>query len=283
LQIYFGVVSISIISRCDKGFVINLKKSTLLSNITSVRHGFFTKNGGVSTGVYDSLNCSPSSDDALDNVLENRKRVMNALGVDFGKGLGEEKAKLYGLYQIHSTKVYTISKDMPNDEFREGDAMVANERGVFLSVLGADCTPVLFSNTDGSIIGAAHAGWKGAVTGVVEAVVEKMCALGAKRETIRACIGPTIHQSSYEVQQDFIDQLNEFSNIPVEPYLLDKQGRSYFDLPAYLREQCNGSEIMVEDLGLDTYKLKDEFFSYRRNTHEKLIDYGRQISVIGLL
>jgi len=261
----------------------------LLSNIKGVRHGFFTKNGGVSTGVYDSLNCSPSSDDALDNVIENRKRVMQALGADLGKGLDEEKAKLYGLYQIHSTKVYTISKDMSNDEYRKGDAMVTNERGVFLSVLGADCTPVLFSNADGaqlaegSVIGAAHAGWKGAVTGVVEAVVEQMCGLGATRETIRACIGPTIHQSSYEVQQDFIDQLNELSRIPAAQFLQEEQGRHYFDLPAYLREQCNRSAIKVEDLGLDTYKLKDEFFSYRRNTHEKLIDYGRQISVIGLL
>lgn len=251
----------------------------MLKNIEGVRHGFFTKNGGVSTGVYDSLNCSPSSDDTLDNVIENRQRVMQALGADLEK----EEAKLYGLYQIHSTKVYTISKDMPNDEYQKGDAMVTNERGVFLSVLGADCTPVLFSNANGSIIGAAHAGWKGAVTGVVEAVVEQMCALGAKRDTIRACIGPTIHQSSYEVQQDFIDQLNEISKIPSAPYLLEKQDRCYFNLPAYLQAQCQRSEILVEDLGLDTYTLKDEFFSYRRNTHKKLIDYGRQISVIGLL
>lgn len=207
---------------------------------------------------------------------------MQALGADSGKGLDEEKAKLYGLYQIHSTKVYTISKDMPNDEYQKGDAMVTNERGVFLSVLGADCTPVLFSNSDGSIIGAAHAGWKGAVTGVVEAVVEEMCALGAKRETIRACIGPTIHQPSYEVQQDFIEQINDLSHIPVDQFLLEEQGRHYFNLPAYLQAQCQRSEILVEDLGLDTYTLKDEFFSYRRNTHEKLVDYGRQISVIGL-
>ncbi|MCF6190876.1 MAG: peptidoglycan editing factor PgeF [Cocleimonas sp.] len=239
--------------------------------------------------MYDSLNCSPSSDDILEKVIENRQRVMQALGASHNKEHGKEEAKLYGLYQIHSTKVYTISKDMPNDEYQKGDAMVTNERGVFLSVLGADCTPVLFSNTDGSqlaegsIIGAAHAGWKGAVTGIIEAVVKEMCALGAKREEISACIGPTIHQSSYEVQQDFIDQFNEISNILSEPYLLEEQGRSYFDLPAYLREQCNRSGIKVEDLGLDTYKLKDEFFSYRRNTHEKLTDYGRQISVIGLL
>ncbi len=190
--------------------------------------------------------------------------------------------KLYGLHQIHSTKVYTILKAMPNDEFLKGDAMVTNERGVFLSVLGADCTPILFSNIDGSVVGAAHAGWKGAVTGIVEEVVNKMCELGAKRKEITACIGPTIHQPSYEVQQDFIDQLKSLSTIPSEQFLQKKQGKFYFDLPSYLLEQCKHSEIMAENIGLDTYELEELFFSYRRNTHKGLKDYGRQISVIGI-
>lgn len=211
-------------------------------------------------------------------MLENRHQVMEALGVK----RDADDTKLYGLHQIHSTKVYTINKTMPNDEFRKGDAMVTNERGVFLSVLGADCTPVLFSNADGSVVGAAHAGWKGAVTGIVEAVVEKMCELGAKREEITACIGPTIHQSSYEVQQDFIDQLNSLSSFPAGQFLQENKDRFYFDLPAYLLEQCKQSKIISEDIGLDTYQLKDEFFSYRRNTHKALKDYGRQISVIGI-
>ena len=254
---------------------LEFKRSKNLGSIQKIRHGFFTKNGGVSTGVYDSLNCSPSSDDQRERVTENRRRVMEALGVGDGK--------LYGLHQIHSTKVYTIKKEMPNDIFRKGDAMVSNERGVFLSVLGADCTPVLFSNSDGSVVGAAHAGWKGAVTGIVEAVVENMCALGAKREEITACIGPTIHQPSYEVQQDFIDQLYALSSIPAGQFLHEDQGKFYFDLPSYLLEQCKHSKITVEDIGLDTYQLKDEFFSYRRNTHEALTDYGRQISVIGIV
>ncbi len=254
---------------------IQFKQGTALTKVSRVQHGFFTKNGGVSTGVYDSLNCSPSSDDPLENVLENRRRVM--------KSLGAENGKLYGLHQIHSTQVYVINKEMPNDIFRKGDAMVTNERGVFLSVLGADCTPILFSNADGSVAGAAHAGWKGAVTGIVEAVVENMCALGAKREQISACIGPTIHQSSYEVQQDFIDQLNELSKISSAQFLRENQGKCYFDLPSYLLEQCKQSEITAEDISLDTYQLSDEFFSYRRNTHEILPDYGRQISVIGIV
>jgi hypothetical protein len=254
---------------------LEFKSSKNLGSIPKVRHGFFTKNGGVSTGVYDSLNCSPSSDDLTENVIENRRRVMEALGVT--------DSKLYGLYQIHSTKVYIIKKEMANDDFLKGDAMVSNERGVFLSVLGADCTPVLFSNSDGSVVGAAHAGWKGAVTGIVEAVVENMCALGAKREEITACVGPTIHQSSYEVKQDFIDHLNALSSISADQFLQENQGKFYFDLPSYLLEQCKHSKITAEDIGLDTYKLKDDFFSYRRNTHEKLTDYGRQISVIGII
>lgn len=256
------------------------KQGKTLKNINGIQHGFFTKQGGVSTGVYDSLNCSPSSDDAIENVLENRTRVMQALALET---LAVENPKLFGLSQIHSTKVYKISKDMPNDEFRNGDAMVTNERGVFLSVLGADCTPVLFSNTQGTIVGAAHAGWRGAVTGIVEAVVQKMCELGAKREEISACIGPTIHQASYQVQQDFIDQLDELSAISSAPFLEKQQGSFYFDLPGYLLAQCRLSNISVEDLALDTYTLDKDFFSYRRNTHEGLKDYGRQISVIGLL
>lgn len=258
---------------------IKFNQSKKLKAIPNIQHGFFGKNGGISAGVYDSLNCSPGSSDLLENVMENRRRVMASLG----ETLEEKGAKLYGLHQIHSTKVYTITNDMPNNDFRKGDAMVSNQQGVFLSVLGADCTPVLFSNADGTVIGAAHAGWKGAVTGIVEAVVEKMCDLGAKRSEIKACIGPTIHQSSYEVKQDFIDQLNELSVIPSDQFLLVEQGRYYFDLPAYLLEQCKRSEIMAEDLSLDTYQLKDEYFSYRRNTHESLKDYGRQVSVIGLL
>lgn len=258
---------------------IEFKQSKNLKNTANIRHGFFTKNGGVSTGVYESLNCSPSSDDLLDNVIENRRRVMAALG----KTLEDNGAKIFGLYQIHSKKVYNITKDMANDEFRKGDAMVTNQAGVFLSVLGADCTPVLFSNSDGSVVGAAHAGWKGAVTGIVESVVEEMCRLGAKREEITACIGPTIHQSSYEVQQDFIDQLNSLSSISAGQFLQENQGRFYFNLPAYLLEQCRYSKIKAEDIGMDTYALKDEFFSYRRNTHESLEDYGRQISVIGIV
>lgn len=250
------------------------KQSKTLNKIQGVQHGFFTKTGGVSSGIYNSLNCGPSSDDEYDNVVENRRRVMEALDL--------QQAKLYGLHQIHSTAVYEITSDMDHQEYPKGDALVTTEKNVALSVLGADCTPILFSSGNAGVIGTAHAGWKGAVTGIVESVVKKMCELGANREDIKACIGPTIHQASYEVRDDFIKQLNELSTLPAEPFLQEQQGKFYFDLPSYLLEQCQQSGIQSETLGLDTYVLKDEFFSYRRNTHQGVKDYGRQISVICL-
>jgi YfiH family protein len=248
------------------------KQSEKLNQFENIQHGFFTKKGGVSSGIYDSLNCAPNSDDNLNNVLENRRRVMKSLGL--------QDVKLFGVHQIHSTKVYQITSDMDNTVFAKGDALVTNDRNVALSVLGADCTPVLFASDQG-VIGAAHAGWKGAVTGIIEEVVVKMCELGASCEKISACIGPTIHQQNYEVREDFIKEITKLSCFSVKEFIQEKSHKFYFDLPGYLIQQCERSGIQVESVDLDTYRLKDEFFSYRRNTHEQVKDYGRQISVIG--
>lgn len=250
------------------------KQSDVLSALKGIKHGFFTKNGGVSTGTYDSLNCAPSSEDKLDNVIENRWRTLIALGL--------QETTLFGLHQIHSTKVYTITKNTKED-FQQGDGLVTNQSGISLSVLGADCAPVLFADRNAGVIGAAHAGWKGAVTGMIEAMTEKMCELGAQRKNIHACIGPTIHQDSYEVREDFIKELNRFSAFETGQFLKEKSGKYYFDLPSYLLEQCKRSDINGESLNLDTYQLADEFFSFRRNTHQDIKDYGRQASVIGLV
>ncbi len=248
------------------------KQSEKINEFENIQHGFFTKKGGVSCGIYTSLNCALNSDDDVNNVLENRRRVMKSLGL--------QDAKLFGVHQIHSTKVYQITSDMDNTIFAKGDALVTTDKEVALSVLGADCTPVLFASEQG-VIGAAHAGWKGAVTGIVEEVVGKMCELGASREKIRACIGPTIHQQNYEVRKDFIKEITKLSSFSVKEFIQEKSAKFYFDLPRYLIKQCERSGIQIENIGLDTYQLKDEFFSYRRNTHEQIKDYGRQISVIG--
>ena len=249
-------------------------QSKVLVTNPSIQHGFFSKNGGVSTGIYDSLNCGPSSDDSLDNVIENRWRAITSLRL--------HDTKLFGLKQIHSTKVYVVDKDS-SDEYRQGDGLVTKDKGLSLSVLGADCAPILFADNQAGVIAAAHAGWKGAVTGIIEAVVDAMCELGASKENINACIGPTIHQKSYEVRDDFIQQLSQSSSFATDEFLNEQQGRFYFDLPAYLLEQFKRSGISGENIGLDTYTLKDEYFSFRRNTHAGLKEYGRQMSVIALL
>ena len=249
------------------------KTSQSLTAIEGIQHGFFTNQGGVSSGIYTSLNCGKSSQDEVQNVMQNRRRAMAALNL--------ENARLYGLHQIHSTIVHQITAETDSD-YPAGDAYVTKEKGVAISVLGADCTPILFADKNASVIGAAHAGWRGAVSGIVQSVVEKMCQLGAHKDDIIAAIGPTIHQDSYEVQADFIKELNNLSAIPSSPFLKEKNSRFFFDLPGYLLEQCKLSGIQAESLRLDTYKRED-FFSFRRNTHAGIKDYGRQISLICLL
>ncbi len=253
---------------------IEYKESDTLNDIQGIRHGYFTKHGGVSSGIYASLNCAPSSDDSLNKVTENRWRALSSLGLD--------ETKLFGLTQIHSTKVHVIDKKS-SDDFPQGDALVSREKGITLSVLGADCAPILFADKTSGVIAAAHAGWKGAVSGIVAAVVASMCKQGATKENIHACIGPTIHQPSYEVREDFIRQLQDLSSFPTNEFLTQQNDKFYFDLPGYLLKQFSLSGISGENLALDTYLLKDTFFSFRRNTHQGIKEYGRQMSVIGLL
>lgn len=249
------------------------QQSETLNALYGIKHGFFGKNGGVSKGIYDSLNCGPSSLDSLDNVIENRWRAVHALGL--------EETKLFGLKQIHSTKVHVITAKS-SDDFHEGDALVTKVKGFALSVLGADCAPVLFADRKAGVIAAAHSGWKGAVTGIIESVVTNMCEQGSTRENIHACIGPTIHQESYEVRDDFINQLESLSDFDTGEYIRHEDEKYFFDLPAYILAQCKRSAINAESLSIDTYTGKEEYFSFRRNTHEDEKEYGRQISIIAL-
>lgn len=269
------------------------KQGKALKSLWGIQHGFFGKKGGVSKGVYDSLNCGPASLDSIDNVIENRWRAIHALGL--------QESKLYGLSQIHSTTVHVITAKS-SDDFHQGDALVTKVKGFSLSVLGADCSPVLFADKKAGVIAAAHSGWKGAVSGIIESVVATMCEQGATRENIHACIGPTIHQDSYEVRDDFIQQLKQLSDFDTDEFIRvetlsdfvqeqsEEPGKEpktdsvvkYFDLPAFILAQCKRSKINVESLGVDTYTNNDEYFSFRRNTHENETEYGRQISIIAL-
>lgn len=254
------------------------KKSRLLSRINGIQHAYFTRHGGVSEGVYDSLNCSPGSDDNPQKVMTNRAIALESLGL--------ENTTLFGLNQIHSTRVHVIDEigQLPDQHiFQEGDALVTCRKQVALSVLGADCAPLLFAATNKPVIAAAHAGWKGAVSGMVAEVVSAMCELGADPADIAVCIGPTIHQESYEVQHDFIVELERLSSFDPSRYLREQSGRFFFNLPGYLEKQCSLSGIgQIENIGLDTY-ARDEFFSYRRNTQAGEKEYGRQISMIALV
>jgi YfiH family protein len=241
----------------------------------NLAHGFFGRQGGVSKGLYESLNCGPGSRDSRGDVIENRRRATNALSPD---------ARLVTLYQVHSADAVTVTQswDIPNNP--KADAMVTNRAHIALGVLAADCAPVLLSDSDAHAIGAAHAGWGGALAGVVESVVAAMTRLGAKRERIRAGIGPCIGQAAYEVGPEFrprfvaADPGNARFFVPSP-----RAGHFQFDLPAYVAHRLHEAGIeSVEDLAACTYARQTEFFSYRRSVHRKEPDYGRQLSAIML-
>ena len=237
-----------------------------------VQHGFFTRKGGASSGIFRGLNCGTGSSDQSDIVRINRARVAEAMGVD----------ALNAVHQYHSADVVTVT-DPLGEAKPKADALVTNVPGQALSILTADCQPVLFSDSEAKVIGAAHAGWRGALAGVLEATIEAMVALGATRSDISATVGPTISQKAYEVGPEMLDEF-----IAEDPentrFFAQGQGDRYqFDLPAYgvhrLRAAGIGDANWIRHC---TYSDEERFFSYRRTTHAKEADYGRLISVIRL-
>jgi YfiH family protein len=239
------------------------------SNLASpgIAHGFFARDGGVSGGVYESLNCGPGSGDAPEKVAENRRRVVAAMA---------PTARLVTLAQIHSPLVHCVGMDWDDRLRPAGDGLVTDRPGRMLGILTADCVPVLLADARGGVIGAAHAGWKGAVGGVVEATVAAMEGLGARRQAIRAAIGPCISQANYEVGPEFPARLGD------ERFLTTAEnGHFRFDLAGFVGERLQEAGIgSIESLGLCTYPPENRFFSFRRTTHRGESDYGRQISVI---
>jgi len=250
--------------------------TTELENIKWVRHGFFTRTGGASGGLYDSLNCAFGSKDSAENVAMNRAKVAETLDLapeDIGT-----------LKQVHGNKVLHVTEAWPREKAPEADAVVTDQRGIGLGILTADCAPVLFADRNKKVIGAAHAGWKGALAGVMEETVKAMCALGASRENISAAIGPCIGPQSYEVSDDFIkpflaqDQANERFFKPGA-----RDGHLIFDLPGYVAKRLADAGVKtVLDLKQDTLANESAYFSYRRTTQRQEPDYGRQISVIAI-
>jgi len=240
--------------------------------LASISHGFVGRTGGVSTGIFDSLNVGLGSSDDPVAVAENRARVVAAV---------MPGAALTTAYQIHSPRVITVNAALPQRP--EGDALVTRAPGLLLGILTADCAPVLFADEAAGVIGAAHAGWKGALGGVTDATIAAMEALGAKRDNIAAAIGPCIARKSYEVDAGFIARFTDDDSANERFFMQGRAGHAWFDLEAYVAHRLHAAGLKtVHLLGADTYSQPERFFSYRRTTHAGEPDYGRQISVIGL-
>ena len=240
---------------------------------SGIAHGFFGNAGGVSTGLYDTLNCGPGSKDDPAAVAENRRRVAEAL---------VPGSRLISLSQIHSPIVHALT-EAPAAPL-EGDAMVTATPGLALGILTADCAPVLLADSQAEVIGAAHAGWKGALGGVLEATLDAMTQLGASRAHIRAAIGPCISQANYEVGWEFRDK---FLGVGLRNRkffaLSDREGHYRFDLDGYVAYRLTEAGVdRVQSMGVCTYPAQSGFFSYRRTTHAGEPDYGRQVSAIVL-
>jgi YfiH family protein len=253
--------------------------SHVLSGQRRVRHGFFTRRGGVSEGLYTSLNCGPGSGDVAAHVAENRNRVMRALGFSPSPSM-----RLNTLAQVHSAEVVELREPLPEGRYPRADALVTASPGIAVGVLAADCVPVLLADTAGKAVAAAHAGWKGALGGVIEATVASMGMLGASPEHIVACVGPAIQQQSYEVGEELRARFLE-ADAGNGAYFRDSErgGHFLFDLSEYVMRRLLAAGVSdVERMALDTYSEEQDFFSYRRATHRCESDYGRQVSVIAL-
>jgi len=247
-----------------------------LAELAGLSHAFFTRQGGVSGGIYGTLNCGPGSQDDPQAVAANRDRAARHLGA---AGAGA----LATLYQVHGRDVVTVT-GRPGAERPKADALVTDRDGIALGVLAADCTPVLFADPQARVIGAAHAGWKGALAGVTDATIEAMERLGARRDRIIAAIGPTIRQVSYEVGEEFPRPFLDQDAANARFFAAGRQpGKFQFDLPGYVAARLRTAGVgTVEDTGRDTLAEPTVFFSYRRATLAGEPDYGRQLSAIML-
>jgi YfiH family protein len=252
-----------------------IRGSSLLAAIPGLRHAFFSREGGVSEGIYQGLNGGTGSGDDPASVAENRRRMAERMGV--------AADRLLTLHQVHSPDAVVATAPWDSTARPKADALVTRVEGIALGVTAADCGPVLFVDPSARVIGAAHAGWKGALTGVLEATIEAMEKLGADRSAIVAAIGPLIRQHSYEVGNEFVERFldadagNAMFFLPGE-----RDGHSMFDLAGLIRMRLeNAGVLMIDDIGIDTYS-DQRFFSYRRSVHRKEPDYGRHVHAIAL-
>jgi len=253
---------------------VPFESSPLLSGVAGLTHGFFGRRGGHSTGDFASLNISDAPGDKPANVASNRRDILEALALP--------AVPMAQLKQIHSNRVITLGDREEAADHPEADAVVTNAPGVALSILTADCAPILLCDPRAGVIGAAHAGWKGAVSGVIGNVVAAMAQLGARPERIVAAIGPTISLESYEVGPDFVTNLLKAHRDASNRVATPSGGREHFDLPGFVFDQLVAAGVgKVNDLGRCTYGNPKHYFSHRRATHEGKTT-GRQLAVIAL-
>jgi hypothetical protein len=249
--------------------------SSLLSAIPGLRHAFFSRDGGVSDGIYARLNGGLGSNDDPSHVAENRRRMAEQMGV--------VPAHLIGVHQIHSPDAVVATGPWQDGARPKADALVTQNVGLAITITTADCGPILFVDPKARVIGAAHAGWKGALTGVLESTIETMEKLGAERSGMVAAIGPLIRQPSYEVGPEFVERFIEADAENALFFLPGERERhSMFDLAGFIRMRLeNAGVLMIDDLGIDTY-ADERFYSYRRSVHRKEPDYGRLVHAIAL-
>ena len=248
-----------------------------LAVFAGIRHGFFTRAGGVSEGVYASLNGGAGSADVPARVTENRARMAGILGV--------QPHRLLVAYQVHSADVVTIDQAWQPSERPRADAIVTRTPGLAIAVTTADCGPVLLADPHAGVIGAAHAGWRGALTGVIEATIAAMESCGAERARMTVALGPMIRQPDYEVGPEFVARFASGDDANARFFKpASRPGHALFDLPGYVSAQVSAAGIdRIEDLGHCTYADPVRFFSYRRSIHRREIDYGRHINAIALV
>jgi YfiH family protein len=250
-------------------------ESPLLSAVPGLRHAFFSREGGVSEGLYAGLNGGIGSHDNPAHVAENRRRMAATLRVPSGHFLT--------VFQIHSPDVAVASAPWDTATRPKADAIVTRTEGLAIGVTAADCGPILFADPKARVIGAAHAGWKGALTGIIESTVEAMEKLGAERANIVAAVGPLIRQKSYEVGGEFVERFVEADAENSLHFLpAARAGHAMFDLAGFIRRRLEHAGVLfVDDTGIDTYS-DERFFSYRRSVHRKEADYGRHVHAIVL-
>lgn len=242
--------------------------------LDGIAHGFFGRQGGLSTGDLASLNTGIGSDDDPALITENRQRIVQAIN---------PKASLAGLYQVHGNRCLILDEHSDLSQRPEADAMATRTPNIMLGILTADCVPVLLCDREAGVIGAAHAGWKGAISGVTDSTVDAMVSLGAKRDHIHAAIGPCIGRASYEVDDGFITRFMDENPENERFFAPHKAGYAMFDIAAYVAARLMAADIKrIAITGQDTYAAHNEYYSYRRSCHRGENSYGRQMSVIVL-